>query len=47
MAVLGIDDPYIWGGYLIAIVLAIICAIYGFLNWNNGGEEVEGAEDDG
>jgi UDP-N-acetylmuramyl pentapeptide phosphotransferase/UDP-N-acetylglucosamine-1-phosphate transferase len=47
MAVLGIDDPYIWGGYLVAIVLAIICAVYGFLNWNKEKEKVEGAEDNG
>jgi len=47
MAVLGIDDPYIWGGYAMAIALAIICAVYGFINWNKEGEELEGAEENG
>jgi hypothetical protein len=47
MAVLGIEDPYIWGGYVIAIALAIICAIYGFLKWNSEEEEDTGEGADG
>ena len=42
MAVLGIEDPYIWGGYLVAILLAIACAVYGLLKWNSEGEEQDG-----
>ena len=47
MAVLGIEDPYIWGGYVISIVLAIVCAVYGLLNWNKEGEVEEGEEANG
>lgn len=47
MAVLGIEDPYIWGGYVIAIALAIICAIYGFLKWNSEEEEEEDTTGEG
>jgi hypothetical protein len=47
MAVLGIEDPYIWGGYVVAIVLAIVCAVYGLLNWNKEGKGEEGEEANG
>lgn len=47
MAVLGIEDPYVWGGYVIAIALAIICAIYGLLKWNSEEEEDTGEGADG
>ena len=47
MAVLGIEDPYIWGGYVVAIVLAIACAVYGLLNWNKEGKGEEGEEANG
>jgi hypothetical protein len=31
---LGIDDPLVWSGYLLAIGLAIACVVYGILKWN-------------
>jgi len=34
----GIEDPQIWFGYLMAIGLAILCAVYGLLKWNNNGD---------
>lgn len=36
---LGIDDPWILGGYIFTIGITIICILYGLLNWNKGGEQ--------
>ena len=36
--VLGIDDPWIWGVYLLCIISALLCVIYGIVNWNREGE---------
>lgn len=30
----GIDDPWIWGGYVLAIGLVVFCVAYGLLKWN-------------
>ena len=38
--VLGIDDPWIWGVYLLCIISALLCVIYGIVNWNREGELV-------
>ncbi|NMC11234.1 MAG: hypothetical protein GYA39_09760 [Methanothrix sp.] len=35
---LGIDDPWIWGVYVLCILSALLCVIYGIVNWNRGGE---------
>jgi hypothetical protein len=35
---LGIDDPWIWGVYLLCILSALLCLIYGAVNWNREGE---------
>ena len=35
---LGIDDPWIWGVYLLSILSTLICIVYGMLNWNKGNE---------
>ena len=35
---LGIDDPWIWGVYLLCILSALLCLIYGLINWNREGE---------
>ena len=35
--VLGIDDPWIWGVYLLCIISALLCVIYGIVNWNKEG----------
>ena len=35
---LGIDDPWIWGGYLIAIGLVVFCCVYGWIKRNDGDE---------
>ena len=36
---LGIEDPWIWGVYILCIISALLCVIYGIINWNRGGEE--------
>jgi hypothetical protein len=36
--VLGIDDPWIWGVYILCILSTLLCVIYGIANWNKGGE---------
>jgi hypothetical protein len=43
VAMLGIDDPWIWGVYLLCILSALLCVVYGLINWNKGAE-VEAAE---
>ncbi len=35
---LGIEDPWIWGVYILCILSTLICVIYGIINWNRGGE---------
>jgi hypothetical protein len=43
VTVLGIDDPWIWGVYLLSILSTLLCVAYGLINWNKGAE-VEEAE---
>lgn len=35
---LGFDDPWIWGVYLLCILSALMCLVYGIINWNREGE---------
>lgn len=35
---LGIDDPLIWGVYLLCILSTLLCIAYGAINWNKGAE---------
>jgi hypothetical protein len=41
LTVLGINDPWIWGVYLLCILSTLLCVIYGLTNWNKGGEVEE------
>jgi hypothetical protein len=41
---LGIEDPGVWLAYLLCILSALFCIIYGMINWNKGDEPVH-AED--
>jgi hypothetical protein len=41
---LGIEDPYVWLGYLVCILGTILCVVYGVINWNGGDEAVEAAD---
>ena len=36
---LGINDPAIYLGYLLAIISLIACIVYGIMNWNKGMED--------
>jgi hypothetical protein len=38
LTVLGINDPWIWGVYLLCILSTLLCVIYGLTNWNKGVE---------
>lgn len=31
---LGIDDPQIWMAYILCILSAILCIVYGLTKWN-------------
>jgi len=44
MTILGIEDPGIWSAYLLCILSAVFCVIYGVANWDKGDEGVH-AED--
>lgn len=35
---LGIEDPWIWGVYILCILSTLLCVIYGIVNWNRGSE---------
>jgi len=37
----GINDPWIWGAYILCILSTILCIVYGILNWNKGEEKEE------
>ncbi|MDI6818694.1 MAG: hypothetical protein PWP32_1479 [Methanothermobacter sp.] len=39
--VLGIPDPWVWGAYILCILITVFCVIYGLVNWNRGGEDEE------
>ncbi len=37
---LGLDDPAVWLAYLLCILSALFCVVYGVINWNKGDEDV-------
>lgn len=39
--VLGIEDPWIWGAYVLCILSMLLCVAYGAINWNKGAEDEE------
>ena len=39
--VLGINDPWVWGAYILCILSMLLCVGYGIFNWNKGGEDEE------
>jgi hypothetical protein len=36
---LGIPDIGIWGAYLLCLLSAVLCVVYGAVNWNRGMED--------
>ncbi len=43
---LGFADLGAFLGYVLTILVTILCIAYGFLNWNNDGEPVSPSESD-
>jgi hypothetical protein len=41
---LGIEDKYIALAYVLSILGAVLCVVYGLINWNRGDEAVESAD---
>lgn len=37
--VLGIPDFWIWSAYLLSVLSAAGCVVYGLVNWNKEGED--------
>lgn len=42
---LGIEDFWVWLPYLLAVLSALLCVVYGSLMWNRGTEPVAREED--
>ncbi len=36
----GIEGTTVWLAYLLCILSALLCLVYGLLNWNKGQEEL-------
>ena len=41
LGLLGINDFWIWLVYLLCLGSALLCVVYGILNWNRGEEPAE------
>jgi len=37
----GIEDTYVWLGYLLCIASTVLCVIYGLITWNRGDKAVD------
>ncbi len=37
---LGIEDPYISAAYLLSLLVAAFCVVYGIKNWNEGLDDI-------
>jgi heme A synthase len=35
---LGLEDPWVAAAYLLSIASALLCLIFGLVNWNRGNE---------
>jgi len=38
---LGIESPAVFAGYILCILSTVLCVVYGILNWNKGGTELD------
>lgn len=36
MMVFGVEDPWIWGVFILIILSTLLCIVYGIVNWNKG-----------
>ena len=41
MRMIGIEDKWVGMAYVLAIASAVLCVVYGLLNWNKGDEPVK------
>ena len=41
---LGMADPWVWGGYLVAFGMVAFCIVYGWMKRNDTGEDEEGED---
>lgn len=39
--VLGIESPAVWLAYVLSLLSAVACVVYGIVNWNKGEEPVK------
>ncbi len=37
---LGIDGTFVWLAYVLCLASAVLCVVYGWINWNKGDEPV-------
>ena len=37
---LGLGDLSVFAAYILCILSAVLCIVYGVVNWNRGGEDV-------
>jgi hypothetical protein len=38
---LGMQDPWVWLAYVLSILSALLCVVFGLLNWNKGEEPIK------
>ena len=36
---LGLGDGWVFAAYILCVLSAILCLVYGIINWNKGAEE--------
>jgi hypothetical protein len=41
---LGLQDASIWLGFVLSIGGAVLCVVYGLVNWNKDGDEKDGGD---
>jgi hypothetical protein len=44
VAMFGIQDKFVWLAYVLCILSALLCVVYGLVNWNRGEEAPEPAD---
>jgi len=43
-SMLGLPDASIWLAYLLSIGGAVLCVVYGIVNWNKNGDKDNGGD---
>lgn len=42
---LGLTDASVWLAYVLSILSAAACVVYGLVNWNKDGTDINGGKD--